>query len=65
MTSSSDEIMTMRNTTNQPTQTEAQSLPVASSRSGAELVEALRASPYRDIEINPKREPMPVRKSAP
>lgn len=30
-------------------------------RTGAALVDALQASPYRDVEIEPKRAPMPVR----
>ena len=30
-------------------------------RMGSELISALRASPYRDVEIAPKRAPMPVR----
>jgi prevent-host-death family protein len=30
-------------------------------RTGASLIAALQASPYRDIEIEPKRGPMPVR----
>jgi prevent-host-death family protein len=28
---------------------------------GEELIKAMRASPYRDVSIEPKREPMPVR----
>jgi prevent-host-death family protein len=28
---------------------------------GQALIEAMQASPYRDIDIEPKREPMPVR----
>ena len=30
-------------------------------RSGDALIAAMQASPYRDIDIEPKREPMPVR----
>ncbi|WP_457798896.1 type II toxin-antitoxin system prevent-host-death family antitoxin [Methylocystis sp. S23] len=30
-------------------------------RTGAALIDALQASPYRDVEIEPKRAPMPVR----
>ncbi|HKN29717.1 MAG TPA: type II toxin-antitoxin system Phd/YefM family antitoxin [Roseiarcus sp.] len=30
-------------------------------RTGAALIEALQASPYRDIDIEPQRAPMPVR----
>jgi hypothetical protein len=30
-------------------------------RSGATLIEALQASPYRDADIEPRRSPMPVR----
>jgi hypothetical protein len=30
-------------------------------RSGAALVAAMQASPYRDIDIEPRRERMPVR----
>jgi len=30
-------------------------------RSGAALIEAMQASPYRDIELEPARLPMPVR----
>ncbi len=30
-------------------------------RSGASLIAALQASPYRDIEIEPQRGPLPVR----
>lgn len=30
-------------------------------RSGAALVAALQASPYRDVDIEPKRERLPVR----
>jgi prevent-host-death family protein len=30
-------------------------------RTGAALIEALQASPYRDIDIEPQRTPMPVR----
>jgi prevent-host-death family protein len=30
-------------------------------RSGAALVAALQASPHRDVDIEPPREPMPVR----
>ncbi len=30
-------------------------------RSGDALISAMQASPYRDIEIEPKRNPMPVR----
>jgi prevent-host-death family protein len=30
-------------------------------RSGEALIAALQASPYRDVEIEPKRAPMPVR----
>lgn len=30
--------------------------------SGEALIAAMQASPYRDIDIAPKREPMPVRK---
>lgn len=30
-------------------------------RSGATLIEALQASPYRDADIEPQRAPMPVR----
>lgn len=29
--------------------------------SGATLIEALQASPYRDTDIEPRRAPMPVR----
>ena len=28
---------------------------------GAQLIAALQASPFRDVEIEPKRNPMPVR----
>jgi len=30
-------------------------------RSGEALIAAMQASPYRDIDIEPRREPMPVR----
>jgi prevent-host-death family protein len=30
---------------------------------GGALIEAMQASPYRDVDIAPKREPMPVRDS--
>lgn len=30
-------------------------------RTGAALIDALQASPCRDVEIEPKRTPMPVR----
>lgn len=30
-------------------------------RTGAALIEAMQASPHRDIEIAPRRDPMPVR----
>ena len=30
-------------------------------KSGAALVEAMQASPYKDIDLQPTREPMPVR----
>jgi hypothetical protein len=30
-------------------------------RSGAALIDALQASPYRDTDIEPRRAPMPVR----
>ncbi|MBV8474640.1 MAG: type II toxin-antitoxin system Phd/YefM family antitoxin [Hyphomicrobiales bacterium] len=30
-------------------------------QTGAALIEAIQASPYRDLEIEPKREAMPVR----
>ena len=31
------------------------------SLTGATLIEALQASPFRDVDIEPEREPMPVR----
>ena len=30
-------------------------------RTGALLIDALQASPYREVELEPRREPMPVR----
>lgn len=30
-------------------------------RTGEALIEAIQASPYRDLDIEPRREPMPVR----
>jgi hypothetical protein len=30
-------------------------------QTGATLVEAMQASPYRDVDLEPKRAPMPVR----
>lgn len=33
-------------------------------RTGADLVAALQASPYRDLEIEPARYPLPVRDAA-
>jgi len=30
-------------------------------RTGRALIEALQTSPYRDLDIEPRREPMPVR----
>ena len=34
---------------------------VSDKRTGAELVEAMQASPFREVEIEPKRERSPVR----
>ena len=31
---------------------------------GAALIQALQSSPYRDIDLEPQRDPMPVREAA-
>jgi hypothetical protein len=35
--------------------------PAAKNRTGADLIAAMQASPYREIEIEPARHRMPVR----
>ena len=41
--------------------TEAKPAAAAKNRTGADLIAAMQASPYREIEIEPARYPMPVR----
>ncbi len=38
--------------------------PEKKTRTGADLIAALQSSPYREIEIEPERSPMPVREVA-
>ncbi len=41
--------------------TDAKRAAAATTRTGADLIAAMQASPYREIEIEPARYPMPVR----
>jgi len=41
--------------------TDAKPATAAQNRTGADLIAAMQSSPYRDLEIEPARYPMPVR----
>jgi hypothetical protein len=41
--------------------TDVKPAAAANDRTGADLIAAMQSSPYRDIEIEPARYPMPVR----
>jgi hypothetical protein len=47
-----------------PVRSEAGPLEVSSTPTGADLVAAMQASPYKDIELEPPRDRLPVRESS-